>query len=516
MRESNTKYGITQSLLREHMLITGPTRSRKTSLVISPLVHQLMERIGKSRREPKGRTKAPGTVICVDLKGDTAWFHGVKSDAEKMNVPFKWLTIETGRASYGWNMFTQKINKRMRFSELTQQSMRGLGLDYGDDYGRGFFMGANWRLFGRCLHEHDILSFEHLVNILDHSSLFTQKELDKAEAFVNVIRRMAFQPVLNMQNQSDSFSDNGDADRSKGQYGQEVVDQCIEFTSIFSEPQVVYLWLPVTEQPMDSRMVAKLFMNQLLAAANVRTREEQLPIYMFVDEFQEIVDSSGDLGLFFAQARSKRIGVIAAHQSMAQLRTPTRDLRAVAREGVGCRVQLGGLDKENMAEVLHDAKDNVEGLYVLEYLAELAAVGVPDVAYGSVPAVDERSLRAMATNPHAGLITVRDPDANPKHSDPLGRPEYIYLRHHIEFGEYKKRNEADWPELSDAAGTIEAPADYGTTKKKPRTSRNRAKPKSKVKNPTVKPVSISTKEGKAVVAELMERATSWLQKRSNE
>ncbi len=506
VREPHKLYNFSLNLLREHGLVTGPTKSRKTSLVFSPLVHQLMGLFSNEK------WKEQGTILCIDLKGDHAWFHGVLRDSQKMGLPFKWLTIETGKASYGWNMFTQDVNKRMRLGDVTQQGMKGLSMDYGDDYGRGFFMGKIWRFFARCLGDHNIKSFEHLASLADLRGFFSLAEVEGAEAFLNVIRRLALQPVLNVHDDSPSFTEKGNKNRWKGEYGNKVVEQSIKFSSMLSKPQVVYLWLPVTLQGMDSRLIAKLFMSQLLSAANVRNEtsggDEVLPIYVFIDEFQELVGKSDELSIFFAQARSKGVSIIAAHQSMAQLRTMDKDLGTIARESVGFHMRMGMPGVEDMRQMQLEGEGNLEFERVLTRKQELDIGGVVDVEYGSVPEISPRRLRAMAVNPHEAVITVRDPDANPS-SDPLMRPEFVTLRHHIAEEEFDKRNTAPWPKVGKFKGTIVAPADYGKPSKNGNSS-TAVKGVTDKKVHSAKRPKASTKEGRQFVEQLMTKATSWL------
>ncbi|MGE0482314.1 MAG: hypothetical protein AB7Q17_17795 [Phycisphaerae bacterium] len=99
---------------RGHLHLTGDTGSGKSALGLANLIHQLVNRPNTS------------TVI-LDLKGDPALFHGVRSETR-----CKWFTNQANRSTYAFNVFAQEHFTRVTQHQKTELLLKSLGLDYGE------------------------------------------------------------------------------------------------------------------------------------------------------------------------------------------------------------------------------------------------------------------------------------------------------------------------------------------------------------------------------------------------
>ena len=115
-----------RELLHKHAHILGDTGSRKTSIGIAPLVAQLVAREDCS-------------ILVIDLKGDKTLFEAAREEAYAVGMPFKWFTNITERSSFVFNPLAQSHVSQMTTNQLTEGILHSLALDYGDDYGRGYY-----------------------------------------------------------------------------------------------------------------------------------------------------------------------------------------------------------------------------------------------------------------------------------------------------------------------------------------------------------------------------------------
>ena len=140
-----------RELLNAHAHILGDTGSRKTSIGIAPLLTQLIAREDSS-------------VLIIDLKGDKTLFEAAREEAEVAGIPFKWFTNITGRSSFVFNPLRQSHVKTMTTNQLTQGILQALALEYGEDYGRGYFSALNELVLATYMkhHRRHIGSFKEL------------------------------------------------------------------------------------------------------------------------------------------------------------------------------------------------------------------------------------------------------------------------------------------------------------------------------------------------------------------
>jgi len=123
-------------------------------------------------------------------------------------------------------------------------------------------------------------------------------------------------------------------------------------------------------------LLGSLIVAQLWSAALSRStiaRERRLPVFVYIDEFQDYLHLPTDLGEALAQARSLAVGFVLAHQTVGQLDASTRSaVLANARSRV-C-FQLASEDARLLADGPLTAADFRE-LPAFEVYAQLVADG---------------------------------------------------------------------------------------------------------------------------------------------
>ena len=79
-------------------------------------------------------------------------------------IPFKWFTNVTDRSSFVFNPLRQSHVKTMTTNQLTQGILQALSLEYGEDYGRGYFSALNESVLATYMKHHrkHIGSFKQL------------------------------------------------------------------------------------------------------------------------------------------------------------------------------------------------------------------------------------------------------------------------------------------------------------------------------------------------------------------
>ena len=173
---------VPSKVLREHVHFLGDSGSGKTSLGISPLLAQLMQ-------------FGDASVIVIDLKADDQTLFEVMREAARINsglpdnapvdsaewsYPFRYFTPVEGRASHGFNPFSQRAFRKQSALQKTDLLTAALGLQYGTDYGRKYFGDSNFSLLQAALQRsHRVPSFAGLKHLLkDKAALGLPKEND--------------------------------------------------------------------------------------------------------------------------------------------------------------------------------------------------------------------------------------------------------------------------------------------------------------------------------------------------
>ena len=317
------------TLLFEHMHIIGGSGSGKTSLGIATLIKQLIQR-------------NDGPVVVVDCKGDPAFFHTVRWEAQRFDRTFKWFTNKPYLSTHVFNPFAKRFLERLTMPEVIGLLLQSLNLFHGQDYGRAYFTIAARILLKHAVEETvpenrrsrksqrsrqrplfreipTIRSFRDLHEII---CFITRdgKDYQAAQHVSYLVESLADFQQLNMSPERDPKHP--------------ALQHAIHIPEVIRRGQVVYFYLVGAMDLASVGEIARLALYSLLAAAIAhKDRYGVTPrIYFVCDEAQSLI--AQNIQVVLAQARSHGLACILAHQTMSQLNPPGGvDLRELV---MGC------------------------------------------------------------------------------------------------------------------------------------------------------------------------------------
>lgn len=335
---------IHRDIFTEHAHITGDTGSGKSALGIAPIAAQLIGRPDTS-------------VVFIDLKGDMALFEAARIGAANAGIPFKWFTNRPCSATYAFNPFLQAHMKDITRPQLAQILLNSLGLEYGEGYGPAYFSSIHRDVLTKLLREYrEIDSFKRLQHFLttarQHIDI-SREQRERATHLTSVVNTLATFEALNVTHDDGCPPD--------------VLRHRIDMSEAISSPHVVYFFLHAPLQEATVREVAKLALHSLLAAA-VLNKQRRNQVYLFVDEFQQIV--SQDLEIVLRMARDSKIAAVLANQTMSDLRTNAVDLRPTVQANTRYKQVFSSTDIHQQDDLI---KASGETIYLLESWTEEAS-----------------------------------------------------------------------------------------------------------------------------------------------
>lgn len=433
---SNAPLLFDRGELTKHVAMLGGSGSGKTSRGISPLATQLI----------RGNKRFPCSVVILDLKGEPYLFEGVRQDAEKANLPFKWFTNVTNKATYVFNPLTQSHLSKMTLDQRCQALTTCLGLEHGEEYGASFFSSEARDVVRKLFDvvpEGTLDSFSHIVEELGREKQYgtgklydTQDQKRNAQQLRNKVRQLSAFLALNAT----------ESDVENGLVDEEMLENAIDATDIVSKPSVTYFYVSSTMEPETVRDIGKFALYSILHAAMLREQDERLPVYLFIDEFQEAI--SKDLERFFALARSADIGVIFSTQSYAQLNKGSLKMGPIIMENTNLK-QFYTFSDNDFRKMVTDRSGYIgtemdpsddgdeEGPVYLEQR------------------FNTNDLLRVSARPEQCYMEVRDNHAF-ANFDGLGL--IVETEFHISKQEFKRRQRAKWPQASTTDGTFVNPA----------------------------------------------------------
>ncbi len=294
---------LDRALLKTHAHVMGGTGSGKTSLCLAPLAFQLT-------------AHADSSLVYIDMKGDNALFWGAFAEAQRAGLPFRWFTLQPGAASFAFNPFTQTANQSRGVNARAQSLLTALGLYYGDAYGKSFFQSVTLDTLTAFLTKfRDVRSFADLARYAEQpgSYIATNTDQENSQHLRMLLRQLASVGPLNVT---------GDV---RPTVAPEVLRDQIDMTDVLTRKQVVYFSLPSLEEELTAKSVGKLALYALVHAAKVASRSRPtVPVYVFVDEFQQVC--AENVKILLEMARSMGVYLILSHQDISQLRTVDYDI----------------------------------------------------------------------------------------------------------------------------------------------------------------------------------------------
>lgn len=421
---------VPRRVFEEHAHILGDSGSGKTALGLAPLTSQLIRARNCS-------------VVIIDLKGDDhALFENARIEAANSGLPFRWFSNELGHATFAFNPLLQRHLRELSLYQRTDLLTASLGLQYGTDYGRGFFSDANAELLYHALRARpDIESFVDLAGVLKQREPFrtVSAQLKMAGSHLAaIVTRLGATEALNVT-----------PSRSQSP---ELLAGAIDMRQPFEQPQVVYFHLASALGTATTAEIARMAMFSLLSASKFVARDRH-QVYLVVDEFQRVV--SNNLELFLQTARSMNIGVILANQSLSDLKKPDVDIVSTVRTNTRFRQVFAVGEMRDLQEVIFTSG---ETLIHNRSWTEKLGVAMGGLAGGIisrtsaetvVPRLRTNDLLLASDHPLQSVVQVRRGDGYAQYG---GMPFVMSSSYHISQEEYAKRRRAEWPK--DVPGTL--------------------------------------------------------------
>lgn len=414
---------VPRKVFEEHAHILGDSGSGKTSKGIAPLLNQLVRQRDCS-------------IIVIDLKGDdTALFRGTQLDAEKADKRFRWFTNELDRSTFGFNPLLQEYFQRLSHYQKTDVVTAALGLQYGTDYGRGFFSDANADLLHRAFQQFPgITSFQRLAQVLPSVTIpgDTRKAASHLQSIVN---RLASTEALNV-------FDNG-------KHSAEVQAAAIDFADVYRTPQVVYLHLPSALGSASSAEIARVALYSLLGSARLTPALERRQIFVFIDEFQRLV--AGNLEMILQTARSMKIGLILANQSMLDLKREGVDLSPAVRTNTRFKQAFAASNVDEMQEMIATSGESLIHSQSMGFDAGMAGAFLGGLLKINRSELVTPRLRVndvlLATDAeNQSIVQIRRGAGFAQFG---GLPFVMRSDFHISEDEYKELKKSPWPESTE-------------------------------------------------------------------
>lgn len=294
---------LQRELLTAHAHLLGGSRSGKTSLGLISLIAQLV-------------AHADSSVVVIDLKGDNALFWSTFVEATRAGLPFKWFTLQPGAASFAFNPFTQWFDRHRGVNARSQSYLTALDLYFGESYGKGFFGTVSLDTFSRFLtHFRDVKSFADLSRYAEEPGSFaaTHTDAEDSKHLRMVLRQLAAVSPLNL------------TERTRPAVAPAVLDHALDFSSVVTHPQVVYFSLASLEDSLTAKSVGKLALYAAVQAASVMRRlGPGVPVYLILDEFQQLV--AHNVKIMLEMARAVGVHLVLSHQDVSQLKTEEFDI----------------------------------------------------------------------------------------------------------------------------------------------------------------------------------------------
>ena len=307
-------YLLDSDLLFEHFHILGATGIGKTALGLATHAIQLIRR-------------DDGPVIIVDCKGDPAFFHTARIEAERAGRTFKWFTNKPHRSTYVFNPLDQPHLTGLSLPEMIGLITQSLNLHHGDDYGRAWFsIGSRVLLKAALLtatpadspwvrdsqrhfvgQRPPVRSFRDLEEAL-HAVADNDEEYRAGKHLLFLVESLAEFEQLNLA-----------ANRAPGH---PALKHAIHMPDVIEQRQVIYFYLVAAMDVASVGELARLVMYSALSAAIAhRDRTGERPrVYFVADEAQAL--AAKNLETVLAQAREHGLACILAHQTLSQLNPP--------------------------------------------------------------------------------------------------------------------------------------------------------------------------------------------------
>jgi len=419
---------VPRSIFQEHAHGLGDSGAGKTSLFLCPVIEQLV-------------CGGDCSVIVLDLKADTLELLATLQTAAEtarrergLRLPLKVFSNQA-KQTLAFNPMTQPYWAKFDLLTRTDILCGATGLNYGTDYGAGYFSSANGAILYHTLKTcPETASFGELADAIGTVITTAKKrdlnpEIRKAGVHVQeVMKRLAACEPLNVTSSSG--------------HGSEVVDQAIDLTQVFQEPQLLYFHLSATLSPSGAPEIARLVNYMLLAAATQTERKH--PVFLVIDEFQRMVASN--LEFMLQLARSMGVGVILANQSMADLNKGTTNLIPAIEANCRLRQWFAVSSSDDQKRLIESSGLAID--YERSRSVTTNANGEQSVSHSMtekvVSRLTENDVLLTSDHPFHSILRISRGAGYAQYG---GFPVKIESEYHISQDEYNRRRKLPWPQL---------------------------------------------------------------------
>lgn len=458
-----------RDVLHDHAWFLGNSGSGKTSLGLAPIITQLVrlapklfaEQMRRDAPSRKAKHLAPTTVV-LDFKGENYLFQTVKKEAEDAGLPFQHFTNVSGQSTHAFNPFLQPYMENVTTEQKAALLLQSLGLEHGEGYGPSHFSLAHASVLTRTLTDNpDIQSFVELCEILDTPGKKTpgaRRHSDDADDLFAIINSLATHNALNV------VPGTPQKGREHDPLPQKLLDNGIDMQAALENPHVLYFYLPATLEEAAVRRIGRLILYMLLVAAETfeRTHGHAPRVYVFIDEFQQIV--SKNLQLFLRMARSKGLSMILSNQMSSDLKIHTDDLAPVVRGNTRFKQYFAASDLNLAKELVDGSGEASYGLWSHsssdtppQNRQTTDGQGFPRTAHTS-GSTRETSTEREDIRPRLSKNDILDVTDHPTwsivdiargsgYSQFKGRPFILDTMYHIPLEEKEAREQTPWPEV---------------------------------------------------------------------
>lgn len=332
-----------RDVLESHTYISGASGSGKTLRGVMPLVTQLL----RGNVSPQGALQPMPPMVIIDLKGDPSLLSKVQEEAANraqiegrpLHDVFRFFTTVTGKPTNKFNPFSAFRSHGRSVIQFCQLVIDALQLNHGAGYGRSYFSKRNRDALLALLELRDFRSFQEIYEFtLTHECKrrFSDAQLHDAYELLSCIRALShYEQLVTAPEQ--------------GADGKNV----IHMDTLLERGQVAYFWLPASQESITVREIANLAVFALHSAMVYRVNEglDYRKAYLVIDEFHKLAGET--FSVILEQSRYTGLSAILANQTVAQLKTPSFDLRETVMANTNLKLYFGIHD---MAEMMFFSK----------------------------------------------------------------------------------------------------------------------------------------------------------------
>ncbi|MEZ4651991.1 MAG: type IV secretion system DNA-binding domain-containing protein [Candidatus Eisenbacteria bacterium] len=441
--------------------ILGGTGSGKTARGVAPLINQLI--------------RPDCSVLVIDLKGDQALFEEARSSAAREGSVFKWFTSRSRQSTHVFNPLDQPHMRELTALERTEIFTKALGLEYGEGYGRSHFSRKNRQVLLKLFDlDPEIRSFVRMHQRVTEAEtlkkLGTKESLRDAGDLFAVIEALARLESLNVTDTPWPQRKNHDGAQVEDPITPDqraaLLENSIRMAEALERPSVYYFKLPASIHSASDREIGKFALYALLTAAEGYRGDTRLPVYVVIDEFQQIV--SEDLDTFFRQARSMGVHFILANQTPSDLEKAGADLLDSIHNNTGFQL-IYSVGTERYRRTLEALSGNK--MHVLMSATESDGGTSVTTRQQLGPRFLPNDLIELSARDEECWVNIKQ---NKGFAQFDGYPFVGLTDFHISKTEYEARERAGWPSVEDSPGTLATPLAWNVTVKPPRGKKTKA------------------------------------------